>query len=381
MNIPKLVILPEIQNDTDNDTGRHFVKTAVSNLYSCKQGKRVLGYFMHAKIFGRLVRRSLGTKSFEVAKSKLKELHDAESARIKREREIGAVGTGTMAELTEEYLRRDKENQEIKESTKRYHRECVKAIGLTWPELAAMPVEAVKENACAEWARRLRKKYAATRYNGAIDVLRAILGSAVLRGVRVDNPASKLPKASPKAKELTLPTQDQFQSILKSLDDRKIGSRQRAAITIRFLAYSGMRTNEAGQLSVEMIDLDRGQFNLPGRVTKSGKPRSVPIIAEMKPLLEKLLADYKETGRRGPVLPCRDPSKSLETCCKIAGATRITNHDLRHLFITRCIESGVDVKTVASWVGHQDGGALILKTYAHLRNEHSQKMAEKVRFA
>lgn len=139
--------------------------------------------------------------------------------------------------------------------------------------------------------------------------------------------------------------------------------------------------DEATRITMQMIDLQRGQFNLPGRITKNGQPRSVPIIAEMTPLLEKIIEDYKKTGRSGTVLPCRDPSKSLETCCKLAGAIRITNHDLRHLFITRCIESGVDVKTVATWVGHQDGGALILKTYAHLRNEHSREMAAKVRFA
>lgn len=336
---------------------------------------------MHAKILGRLVRRSLKTKSFEVAKEKMKELRVNEEARIKREKEIGAVGMGTFAELAAAYLEKDKENQDIKERTKRYHKECIKAIGWTWPELATTPVESVTAGQCHEWARRLRKKYAATRYNGTVDVMRAILASAVSRGVRLDNPAAGVPKAGIKRKELTLPTQDQFQSILKYLDDPKQGSRQRAAVVVRFLAYSGMRMNEAGQVTPDMADLERGQFNLPGSVTKSGKPRSVPIIAEMKPLIEHQLMDYKKSGRKGPLMPCRDPSKSLETCCKLAGAPRITNHDLRHLFITRCIESGVDVKTVAEWVGHQDGGALILKTYAHLRNEHSQKMAEKVRFA
>lgn len=34
---------------------------------------------------------------------------------------------------------------------------------------------------------------------------------------------------------------------------------------------------------------------------------------------------------------------------------RITHHDLRHLSATTCIESGVDVPTVARWLGHRDG--------------------------
>jgi len=35
---------------------------------------------------------------------------------------------------------------------------------------------------------------------------------------------------------------------------------------------------------------------------------------------------------------------------------------LRHLFATRCIESGVDIPTVSRWLGHKDGGALAMKS-------------------
>jgi integrase len=58
---------------------------------------------------------------------------------------------------------------------------------------------------------------------------------------------------------------------------------------------------------------------------------------------------------------------------------RISHHDFRHLFATRCIESGVDLPTVARWLGHQDGGALLSRTYFHLVDEHSRRMAARVR--
>lgn len=64
-------------------------------------------------------------------------------------------------------------------------------------------------------------------------------------------------------------------------------------------------------------------------------------------------------------------------------ATQPTNSahgDLRHLFATRCIESGVDIPTVSRWLGHKDGGALAMKVYGHLRDHHSVEMAKKVRF-
>ncbi len=45
------------------------------------------------------------------------------------------------------------------------------------------------------------------------------------------------------------------------------------------------------------------------------------------------------------------------------------------MFITRAIERGVDVKVIAEWQGHRDGGKLILQTYSHVRRPHSQRMA------
>ena len=62
------------------------------------------------------------------------------------------------------------------------------------------------------------------------------------------------------------------------------------------------------------------------------------------------------------------------------GLARITHHDLRHFFATVCIESRVDIPTVSRWLGHKDGGALAMRTYGHLRREHSIAQAQKVSF-
>jgi hypothetical protein len=48
------------------------------------------------------------------------------------------------------------------------------------------------------------------------------------------------------------------------------------------------------------------------------------------------------------------------------------------MFITRAIENGVDVKVIAEWQGHKDGGKLILQTYSHVNPVHSQRMAERM---
>src|SRR6266849_5716594 len=52
---------------------------------------------------------------------------------------------------------------------------------------------------------------------------------------------------------------------------------------------------------------------------------------------------------------------------------RETHHPPRPAALVRqrCIESGVDMPTVSRWLGHQNGGALCMKTHGHLQVEHS----------
>jgi hypothetical protein len=44
------------------------------------------------------------------------------------------------------------------------------------------------------------------------------------------------------------------------------------------------------------------------------------------------------------------------------------------------VMSGIDFKTIAEWLGHQDGGMLVGKVYGHLLPEHRQRMAERFVF-
>lgn len=50
------------------------------------------------------------------------------------------------------------------------------------------------------------------------------------------------------------------------------------------------------------------------------------------------------------------------------------------MFATTCIEAGVDIPTVSRWLGHKDGGALAMKVYGHLRQEHSFAQIKRVQF-
>jgi len=46
------------------------------------------------------------------------------------------------------------------------------------------------------------------------------------------------------------------------------------------------------------------------------------------------------------------------------------------MFITMAIERGIDVKVIAEWQGHRDGGKLILDSYSHVNRVNAQRMAQ-----
>jgi integrase len=152
------------------------------------------------------------------------------------------------------------------------------------------------------------------------------------------------------------------------------------------LAYAGMRKGEANAL--EWRDLDFGDANkvvVRGDAvfgTKGGEGwRRAPLIPDVRTLFERLRSERAHEPLDAKVFQVRECQKALDRACKKVDAHRITHHDLRHLFATRCIESGVDIPTVSRWLGYKDGGVLAMKTYGHLCREHSQAQALKVTFA
>jgi integrase len=75
-----------------------------------------------------------------------------------------------------------------------------------------------------------------------------------------------------------------------------------------------------------------------------------------------------------------DAKRCLARACRLLSFPKFTHHDFRHFFATTCIESGVDIPTVSRWLGHKDGGALAMRVYGHLRQDHSVAMVGRVLF-
>ncbi len=344
-------------------------------------------YYARIYLGGKERWKALGTDLLEVAKTKLRDLTAPMEAAVKAQaaEDRGRMNVGQCAEILLTRIRdgyglrtNRRAIRRISPGTQKYRQETLNALWRTWPELHSMDVRRVTPRAVEEWAREFSKDYSATRYNATLDTLRALLRIAQDAGARADNPAERIGRMTVGQKTLVLPEREKFRSFVSAL--RKGGAcfSRHCADMVEFLAYTGARKLEASHVTWADIDFGRERVHL--RVTKGSRPRYVPMIPDAKALLLRLQSVRDDDAAGASVLSVRECQKSMDRAAKEVGMSRITHHDLRHLFATQCIESGVDIPTVSRWLGHLDGGALAMRTYGHLRDEHSALAAQRVSF-
>jgi integrase len=361
-------------------TTKTWQKTRVQNLLRHKSGR----YYARAFANGKENWKSLGTSHFSVALAKLAEFLKDHRKRVVSNGNGEVSAKMAFREAAEIHLRNLDEAVRIKPRTRHYWRQRFSALVKSWPELNQTEVRKITQADCRNWARTYGKTASPSNYNNTVALLRHILDGAIEEGVIYANPATGLKRAAIRSKEVTLPSSQQFLQIVDAVEHAGAWCSRDCADFLRGLAYTGCRKGEAAQIAWRDIDFGSGEIVVRGdteTATKNWTVRRVPLIPEARELLERMRAERADESLDAKVFRVREAQKALDRACNRVGAERITHHALRHLFATRCIESGVDIPTVSRWLGHKDGGALAMKTYGHLRREHSIAQAQRVTFA
>ena len=366
-------------------TVKTWTKTRVQNLMRHRNGL----YYGRFYSKGKEQWVPLKTELFEVAKARLRE-HIGDLKEEAATDEAVTQGKMTFGEAAAVFLERLKSSglglkgkrsnrKRITESSVHYREQTVRALLKSWPELAAKDVRKISEADCKNWSEGFAARYSATRYNGTLDSLRHVIEVAIKAGARHGNPADAIGRREVRQKQMKLPEREQFQRFVIAIETAGAWCSWDCADFVRFLAFTGCRKNEATHVLWRDIDFDRKRLLV--RVTKNGKARYVPMIPDALSLLDRMKTHRPDANDEAPVLKVREAQKAMDNAATRIGMARITHHDLRHLFATQCIESGIDIPTVSRWLGHVDGGALAMKVYGHLRDAHSTEQAMRVSFA
>jgi integrase len=340
-------------------------------------------YYARLRVKGKLIRRSLKTDVLSVAKLRLSDFKKHER-QVAESRDSVSAGKLKVADAVEIHKQRLAGNVSLKPRTKDYYAQRITALLKSWPELERKEVRSITKTDCLNWAAKFGAGRSATAFNHTISILRNLFEIGIEMGSRYDNPARFIKRLSERPKRLTLPEPGKFTEFVAAVENGGGGFSKRCAELVRFLAFGGFRKSEAANITWADCDFDKGEIIVRGDPvtgTKNWTIRRVPMIPDMRKLLERLKVENPDAPPSNPVMLVRECQKAMNRAAKEIGMERITHHDLRHLFATLCIESGVDIPTVSRWLGHKDGGALAMKVYGHLRDQHSVNMAQKVVFA
>ena len=233
-----------------------------------------------------------------------------------------------------------------------------------------------------------------------VGVLRLALAQAIRWDYIMVDPSkrSRVPKVTRKKVQPIRP--EEVSDIITAAYEH----RRDFGVMVSLAVTTGMRRGEIVGLRWGDVDLAGGTItvqhalavDIDGTVTtkapKNGTDRQVDIGAETVTLLKKhrsqAIKEALASGERyddnwvfpqepGSDIPCRPDfiTQAFTAVRNRLGYRHIHFHSLRHYHISRLIEAGFDIVTVAERVGHNPDGRMTLGVYAHPSSERSRQAA------
>ena len=101
----------------------------------------------------------------------------------------------------------------------------------------------------------------------------------------------------------------------------------------------------------------------------------MPILTSMQPSIQSIYVVSNANKFMSP----RTYEYRFHRILDLCGISSINYHILRHTFATRCIEAGVDVKSLSEILGHSNV-SITLNTYVHSSIELKRTQLEKLSF-
>ena len=171
-------------------------------------------------------------------------------------------------------------------------------------------------------------------------------------------------------------------------------------IGIMISLHTGLRIGEICALSWDDIDLDNCVIHVRHTIARvqaspdsnhvtslildtpktKASLRDIPISSFLSPILkearENKKSQYVVSEKNGFLSP-RTYEYRYHRILEACDIERINYHALRHTFATRCIEVGVDVKSLSEMLGHANV-SITLETYVHSSMKLKRSQLEKL---
>jgi integrase len=320
-------------------------------------------YYARIKTDCKEIRRSLGTTD---------RAHAARELRLFKEQQLQvdrSKSRMTLAALCDVYLRTI---QHQKPKTIERKAFIVSRIKADWPTGSRIQVAKIKPSDVNLWLSGY--DFGAASRNLHLECIKQIFAMAIDDRLIAYSPATGIKSMKREKPIRRTPSFEQFTAVVDSIRAQEFnghGSAESADL-VEFCGLAGLGQAEASSLTWDDIDWKREAITTFRHKTKSGFV--IPLYPQLRPLLERRHAQRSPGDDR--VFRIENAKKAIAAACKRLKLPAYTHRSFRRMFITRAIERGVDVKVLAQWQGHKDGGKLILETYSHVNPVHSKRMAQ-----
>jgi integrase len=319
-------------------------------------------YYARFESGGKEIRRSLRTTDRASAQRAL--------AWVKQEREQvdPTQGKLTLAELCDRY---SATIQHQAPKTVQRKLLIVHRIKSHWPTGRLTQVAKVRPSHFDLWLSRYH--FGSASRNLFISCVKEIFALALRDRIIATSPAAHLRYAKRQKRIRATPSFEEFRAIVENVQSQKYNGHdpEESADFVEFLGLAGLGKAEAATLRQCDIDWDRESITTFRHKNKSGF--ETPIYPQLKPLLLRRRR-YDAPNER--VFKIDNATKAIANACRRLNLPQYSHISFRRMLITRAIERGVDVKVIAEWQGHKDGGKLLLDTYSHVNRAHSHRMAQ-----
>jgi integrase len=312
----------------------------------------------------------------------------------------------TWGQFKSEYLRSTNMDVSLADKSKLYRAECCARIVKTWGKLFVENIEdrqiaAITRSECERWAHSITYFYTGT-YNNTIATMKLIFADAIEAGRLIRNPAATLKRVAKIRNQLSVglavgeagetltplekadlaakpneqrwyPNPAEFAKIIARMRQGTSGPERKAADLAELLFQTSCRLIESQRLCWEDVDWQRNRLRIDGAKGRSEpRPRYLPLFSDLAELLRRLDAQPHGTD----IAKAGECRGTMQRACVKLGYRKLDHHDCRHSFATRYVNAGVPVPVVSDWLGHLDGGTLLLKTYRRADDAESQRWAK-----
>jgi len=327
--------------------------------FACLYRHSVNGtYYGITKKGGKRKEHSLATDDRKIAERKL-----AEWVKNLDKLDPEAEKT-TLAQLIEKFKAAN-----IGAADKGTNDSMIKRLTETWRHGMDIQVSKIKPSHLDEWLAANSKsgEWKNTTYNKYCTFLRSLFAIATADKMIVESPMAsvKVPWKKPQKPKRRVPTLEQFAAIVADIRAQKFNAESgESADFIEFMGNAGLGQAEIkpDALTWDDIDFEKNEMHILRQ--KTGERFQVPIYANLKPVLERLAAQPHKP--HDSILKISDGKKALAAACKRLGYHAFSQRNIRAVQIRRLWRTPVDVKLIAKWQGHQDGGKLIMNTYTEV---------------